>query len=198
VAKIINGLEKIIGKEKKERLVNNEGYKWLADGVSVNLFSLSFMANEMTLGGMNFYESLSTRVTAFFGNMVVGRPYVAIRKGIMKSLKIKKETTRLARWPAEIAAFAIGQTPAYIGVLAVGNMLPKIIQGLANEDLDTILGAYQDINWAQVRNATTSLTLLSPLVGPSQGWTSEFIRDQTGLETAYEKKSQAESISPQY
>ena len=188
MARLIKGLERVIGEERTKTVVNKRTYKWFADGVSVNIFSLSFMINETTLGGMNFYESLSTRGAAFFGNMVIGGPYVTFRNWTMKKLKIKKETSRYIKWPIEMVTFAIGQTPAYIGFLIAGNMFPNIVQGIATQDLDAILNSYQDINWEKVRNAATSLTLLSPGIGPAQGWTSDKVREQFGLETAYDNQ----------
>lgn len=186
--KLINGLERVIGKEGREKLVNNKAYKWAVDAAAVNLYSLSFMANEMTLGGMNFAESLSTRATALIGNTIVGRPFGIYRDWVMKSLKIKEDTTRWIRWPVEMVTFATGQTPFYVGFLIVGNMVPEIYQGIVNGDLDVVANAYQHIRWDGVASAATSLTLLSPLVGPTQGWTYDRMREQGGLATAYEKE----------
>ena len=186
--KIINGLERAIGKERRERLVTNGVYKWAVDAAAINLYSLSFMANEMTLGGMNFVESLATRATALIGNTIVGRPFGIYRDWVMKSLKIKEDTTRWIRWPVEMATFATGQTPFYISFLIVGNMVPDIYQGIMDGDLNTMATAYQNIKWDGVKNAATSLTLLSPLVGPTQGWTYDRIREQCGIETAYGKE----------
>ncbi len=187
--KIIDGLEKVVGEKGREKLVNNKAYKWLADAAAVNLYSLCFMANEMTFGGMNFMESLATRFTALFGNTIVGRPFGIYRDWIMKSLKIKEDTTRWIRWPVEMATFATGQTPFYVGFLMVGNMAPEIYQGIVNGDLDTVANAYQHIKWDGVKNAAGFLTLFSPVVGPTQGWTYDKMRKQFGLETAYEKSS---------
>jgi len=189
--KLIDDLEKIIGEKGREKLVNNKVYKWFVDATALNLYSLSFMANEMTLGGMNFTESLSTRAAAFFGNFAVGRPYGIYRDWVMKSLKIKEDTTRWIRWPLEVATFATGQTPFYVGFLMVGSMAPEIYQGIVDGDLNAAANAYQHINWDGVRNAATSLTLLSPLVGPTQGWTYDRIREQGGLKTTYEKSAES-------
>jgi len=189
--KLINGLERIIGEKRKEKLVNSGAYKWAVDATAINLYSLSFMANEMTLGGMNFAESLATRATALVGNTIVGRPFGIYRDWVMKSLKIKEDTTRWIRWPVEMATFATGQTPFYVGFLMVGNMAPEIYQGMVDGDLNTMATAYQNINWDGVKNAATSLTLLSPLVGPTQGWTYDRIREQGGLKTAYDKNTKS-------
>ena len=185
--RLINGLERMIGERAREKLVKNRAYGWVADGAAVNLFSLSFMASEMTLGGMNFWESLSTRAAAFVGNYIVGPPYCMVRDRVMKGLNIKKETTRWIRWPVEMATFAVGQTPFYVGFLMVGNMIPDIVQGIANGDLDTIANSYQQINWGGVRRAAATLTMLAPLIGPGQGWTCDRVREQFGLKTAYDK-----------
>jgi len=184
---LIDKLETIVGKEGREKLVNNRAYKWVVDAVAINLFSLTFMANELTLGGMNFMESLATRGTALFGNTIVGHPYGIYREWVMKSLKIKEDTTRWIRWPLEMLTFATGQTPFYVGFLVAGNMIPEIFQGIANGDLDTITNSYQEIDWNGVKNAATTLTVASPLIGPGQGWTYDRVREQGGLETAYEK-----------
>jgi len=185
--RLINRLEKIIGEKGREILVNNKVYKWMADAAAINLFSLSFMANEMTLGGMNLAESLATRGTAVVGNTIVGRPYGIYRDFIMKKLKIRKDTTRWIRWPVDMGAFATGQTIFYVGFLMAGNMIPEIYQGIVNGDLDIIANSYQQINWDGVKRAAATLTLLSPLIGPGQGWTYEKMREQFGLESAYAK-----------
>ena len=42
---LINRLEKIIGNEKTEKLVNNEIYKFTIDAIAMNVFSLSYALN---------------------------------------------------------------------------------------------------------------------------------------------------------
>ena len=184
---LIDKLETIIGEEWREKLVNNGAYKWAADSVAINLISLAFMANEMTIGGMSFVESLSTRATAVVGNTIVGRPYGICRDWIMKRLNVTEDTTRWFRWPLEMATFAVGQTPFYVGFLVAGNMIPEIVQGIANGDLDTITNSYQQIDWGGVKRAAVSLTVAAPFIGPAQGWTYDRVREQCGLETAYGK-----------
>ena len=93
--KLINGLERIIGRKGRENLVNNRFYNWAADIAAINLFSLSFALNEAFIAGMNWTEVGKTRLAAVVGNTIVGRPYGIYRDWIMKKLNVNDDSAVL-------------------------------------------------------------------------------------------------------
>ncbi len=162
--KLINGLEKLIGKERKEKLVNSRAYRWTSDIAAINLFSLSFALNEAYVAGMDWTEVGKTRLAAVVGNTIVGRPYGIYRDWMMKKFKVKEESHWLKKYVVDVATFATGQTPLYLGFLAVaGAEAPEMIK------------------------AASFLTLAAPLVGRPQGYVYDKMRDQFGLKDAYEE-----------
>ena len=164
--KLINGLEKLIGKKRRDWLVNNRFYTWASDIAAINLFSLSFALNEKFIAGMDWDEVGKTRLAAVVGNTIIGRPYGIYRDWAMKKLHVREDSHWLKKYLADVGTFATGQTPFYLVFLAVA-------------------GA----EGAEMVKAATFLTLAAPLVGRPQGWTYDRIREQFGLETAYEKSS---------
>ena len=153
--KLINGLEKLIGKEGRKKLVENRFYTWASDIAAINLFSLSFALNEAYIAGMDWTE---------VGKTVVGRPYGIYRDWVMKKLHVKKDSHWLKKYAVDVGTFATGQTPFYLGFLIV-----------AGADASEML------------RAASFLTLAAPLVGRPQGWVYDQMRDQFGIEGAYEK-----------
>lgn len=162
--KLVNGLEKLIGNERKEKLVNNRVYTWASDIAAINLFSLSFALNEAYIAGMDWTEVGKTRLAAVVGNTVIGRPYGIYRDWVMKKLHVKKNSHWLKKYAVDVGTFATGQTPFYLGFLAV-----------AGADA------------SEMARAASFLTLAAPLVGRPQGYVYDKMRDQFGLEGAYEK-----------
>src|SRR3989344_2019919 len=116
---LINRLEKIIGNEKTEKLVNNEIYKFTIDAIAMNVFSLSYALNEKFIAGMDWDEVGKTRLAAAVGNTLTGRPYGVFRDWMMKKLKIKENSHWLKKYGADVLTFVTGQTPLYMVFLAV-------------------------------------------------------------------------------
>src|SRR3989344_3266612 len=164
--KLINGLEKIIGNEGRKNLVKNRVYTWASDIAAINLFSLSFALNEAFIAGMDWAEVGKTRLAALVGNTIVGRPYGLYRDYVMKKLHVKEDSHWLKKYLVDVGTFATGQTPFYLGFLAV-----------AGADV------------SEMTKAASFLTLAAPLVGRPQGFVYDKMREQFGLETAYEKNS---------
>lgn len=171
--KLINGLENIIGKERREKLVNNWLYTSISDIAAINLFSLTFALNEKLIAGMDWGEVGKTRLAAVVGNTIIGRPYGIYRNWVMKKLHVREDSHWLKKYLADVGTFATGQTPFYLVFLAVA-------------------GA----EGAEMAKAATFLTLAAPLVGRPQGWTYDKMSEQFGLETAYEKSSEERGAKP--
>ncbi|MCH7568858.1 MAG: L-alanine exporter AlaE [Nanoarchaeota archaeon] len=170
--KFINSLEKIIGKERREKLVKNRAYTWVSDIAAINLFSLSFALNEAFIAGMDLEEVVKTRLAAVVGNTIVGRPYGIYRDWVMKKLDVTENSSRLKKYITDIGTFATGATPFYLVFLAVAGAEPD-----------------------EMVKAATFLTLAAPLVGRPQGWVYDKMRGQFGLETAYEKSERMASLA---
>lgn len=170
--RLINGLEKMIGEKGRERLVKNRFYNWTSDIVAINLFSLSFALNEAFIAGMDWNEVGKTRLAALVGNTVVGRPYGIYRDWVMKKLHVTEDSHWMKKYLVDVATFATGQTPFYLGFL-------------------TVAGA--DV--PEMAKAASFLTLAAPLVGRPQGWVYDRMREQFGLETAYDKARKTETSS---
>ena len=164
---LIDKLEKIIGKEGREKLVHNRLYTWAADIAAINLFSLSFALNERFIAGMDWTEVGKTRLAAVVGNSVVGRPYGIYRDWVMKKLHVQEGSHWLKKYVVDVGTFATGQTPFYLVFLAI-----------AGADV------------GEMTKAATFLTFAAPLVGRPQGWTYDKVRKQCGLKTAYEQPSE--------
>lgn len=184
---LINKLEKIIGQQRVEKLVNSKVHRFIVDATAMNLFSLIYVLNDKFVGDKDWGEAWSTRLAAAIGNTLTGRPYGIFRDYVLKKLKVRKDSHWLKKYLVETATFAVGQSPLYALYLAGGDMLPEVISGIANGNIEQILNSPQNINPDSIKDAVISLTLLAPALGRPQGWTYDRIREQCGLEAAYKK-----------
>src|SRR3989344_7232132 len=179
--KIIDSLQKIIGRERIEKLANNWAYKTSADAIAMNLFSLIYVLNDKFMGNKDWGEAWATRLTAAIGNTITGRPYGLFRDYMHKKFNIDDKSYWLKKYLVETLTFALGQSPLYAVYLAGGDMAPDILNGIKNMDLHQIINSYQNINPEGVYSAATSLTLVAPVFGTPQGWTYDVVRDQFGV-----------------
>lgn len=161
---IIGGLEKIIGKERTEKLKNNWAYKFCADAIAMNVFSLAYAINEKLIMGMSWEDTGKTRLAAAVGNTITATPYRLYRDWVMKKLKIKEKSHWFKKYLADVLIFTTGQTPLYFLYL-----LPT--------------GA----NFDEMLRGATTLTLIAPIAGRPQGATYDYVRSQFGLKSAYVK-----------
>lgn len=166
--RLVNGLEKIFGKERTEKLVGSRVYKFTADAVAMNVFSLLYGLNERFVAGMDWEEVGKTRLAAAIGNTITGRPYGIYRDWMMKKLNVREDSSWLKKYAADVLVFATGQTPLYMLYLAA-----------SGADLE------------KMTKAAVFLTLVAPLAGRPQGATYEFTRKQFGLEGAFLRKAEA-------
>jgi len=131
---------------------------------------LLLVAGRLKKEGMDWTEVGKTRLAALVGNTIVGRPYGIYRDWVMKKLHVKEDSHWLKKYVVDVGTFATGATPFYLCFLAV-----------AGADA------------SEMTKAASFLTLAAPLVGRPQGWVYDKMREQFGLETAYEKNSKEES-----
>jgi len=167
---IVGGLEKIIGKEMTGKLKNNWAYKFCADAIAMNVFSLAYAINEKLIMGMSWGDTGKARLAAAVGNTITATPYRIYRDWTMKKLKVKETSHWLKKYLADVLIFVTGQTPLYFLYL-----LPT--------------GA----NFEDMLKGATTLTLIAPLAGRPQGATYDYVRDQFGLKSAYAKDSDTSS-----
>jgi len=65
---LIDGLEKVIGKERTEKLANTAIYSFCADAIAINVFLLAYALNERYVAGMSWAETGKARIAAAIGN----------------------------------------------------------------------------------------------------------------------------------
>ena len=164
---LVSRLEKIIGAEKTRKLANNSVYKFSADAVAMNVFSLVYALNEKFVAGMDWSETHQARLAAAVGNTITGRPYGLYRDFVMKKFGVNEESHWLKKYAIDVFVFATGQTPLYVAYLAA-----------AGADLE------------QIARGATFLTFVAPLTGRPQGATYDYVRYQFGLQSAYESTVQ--------
>ncbi|MFQ5531277.1 MAG: L-alanine exporter AlaE [Candidatus Nanoarchaeia archaeon] len=180
-------VKKILGEEKMEKLVNSKVYRFGVDAVAMNLFSLVYVLNDKFMGDKDWSEAWATRLTAVVGNTLTGRPYGIFRDWMLKKFNVEEDSSFFKKYAVETLTFAIGQSPLYAMYLAGGDIAPEIIQGSINLDPQQIMDSYQNVDPEAIGSAVTSLTFLAPLLGRPQGWTYDRVREQGGLESAYEQ-----------
>ena len=160
---LVDIIEKTIGEERTQKLVNSRPYRFTVDAIAMNVFSLSYALNEKFIAGMDWTETGKARLAAAIGNTLTGRPYGIYRDYVMKKLNVTNETHWMKKYLADIFIFATGQTPLYLIYLAA-----------AGADPDEIM------------KGTTFLTLVAPVTGRPQGVTYDYCRKQFGVEEPYQ------------
>jgi len=163
---IVGDLERIIGRERTEKLKSNLAYKFCADAIAMNVFSLTYAINEKLIMGMSWENTGKARLAAAIGNTITATPYRIYRDWMMKNLKVKETSHWFKKYLADVLIFVTGQTPLYFLYL-----LPT--------------GA----NFEDMLKGATTLTLIAPLAGRPQGATYDYVRTQFGLKSAYAKDS---------
>ena len=69
-------LQRLIGKQRFEKLKETSIYRFLVEAFTMNLFSLAITApNELLIAGMDIDEFIRTRLAAMVINTITGRPY---------------------------------------------------------------------------------------------------------------------------
>jgi len=139
-------VEKIVGSEKMEKLVNSSVYKYM-----ITFSTPIAMANEIFVADMAVTDSLKARGIATIVNALTARPYGKYRDLIFKKLRINKESGFWKKYITDTLAFATFQTPLYAGILAVSGAEPEGV--LAGSATITALsgfigrpyGAYLDV-----------------------------------------------------
>ena len=185
-----NTLEKTLGEERTEKIVNSRLYRFGVDAVAMNLFSLIYVLNDKFAGDKDWSEAWSTRLGAAIGNTLTGRPYGIFRDWMLKKFNVREDSMWIKKYSVETLTFAIGQSPLYALYLAAGDMIPEIAQGVVNLDSQQVLNSYQSIDPEPIKKAVTSLTFLAPVLGRPQGWTCEKVREQCVLEKSKNLNSQ--------
>ena len=183
---IISGLEKILGEQRTQKLVESKIYCGVVDGIANNVFSQVYILNEYFIAGLTFTQALQTRAAAFVGNMITGRPYGMLEDYVHQKFHIIEDgphkSHRLKRYTASVATFAVGQSWIYALYLALPVISREIYEGIRDADFHQICRSYQQVDWRKVRTGALSLTLLAPLLARPQRWTYRKIRNQFGVE----------------
>ncbi len=178
--KLINGIEKIIGTENTNKLTQNPAYRFIADGIANNVFSLVYIFNERYGADLSWEDAGKARVAAAVGNMITGRPYGIYKDWVNKKLGVDENTHWFKRYLVDTASFATGQSWIYAMYLAAPTMGPEIVEGAMQTDLDTIIDSYKAVDWGMVARGASFLTVLAPALGTPQNATYNFIRSQLG------------------
>lgn len=185
--KIIERIEKVIGKERSERLVGNPIYKATVDGIANNLFSLSYALNEYFVAGLGGWGTFRARCAAAVGNMLTGGIYGTWQEKVYNFFNIKKDTPPLKKYAVDVFAFVTGQTPIYAGYLIAGTAGWEAIKHGFGGDFSSIPRDFQSIDWARIGAGATFLSLIAPAAATPQRMVYNGVREQFGLEKIFAK-----------
>ena len=179
--------DRLIGSQAVDKILANNAYQWAVDGLGNNLFSLVFALNEHYIAGLSITDTLKARATAFFGNMVVGRPYTWFRDQVFKKVGITEKSSIFKKAVTETLSFAVGQAPIYAGYLIAATAGYEAARDIVHGNYDAALDAFRHIDWKRIGAGATTLTIFSPLYGPGQGYVQDVVRHQCGLKSAAER-----------
>ena len=157
-------LEKIVGKEKLDKIKQNSIYNYAVDTAAMIAFSTPIaMANEVFVAGMTPFESLKARGIATVVNSLTARPYGKYRDYIFEKSGIKENTGFVKKAVTDTLTFATFQAPLYGTILAIsGADLKQVIVG------------------------TATITALSGFIGRPYGAFLDTFRKFFGKKAAYE------------
>jgi hypothetical protein len=186
----VGGLERILGKETAQKVIDSKTYNFCADAVAMNLFSLSYGLNEHFRAGYSWADTLNIRLAAAVGNALTGTPYRKWNEFVIKELGVTKESHWSKKYGADVVAFATGQTPLYVLYCLFGGAdYGQIADGISNGDVAKVLSGIS-VGWnpEKIKNAATFLTAVAPALGTPQRLTYDVVRDQLGLKKTYTSK----------
>ena len=160
---IAKGLERLLGKDKFERLRDSSAYKYAVDTVAMISFSTPIaMINEITVAGMGVIDSLKARGIATCVNLATARPYGKYRDWIFKKTKTDEKSGFFRKFFTDILAFATFQAPLYAGIISVSG---ADAEGVAK--------------------GTATITALSGIIGRPYGAYMDWLREQCGITPEY-------------
>jgi hypothetical protein len=174
-------ITKTLGEQRITAIAKSRSYRWLVDGVANNVFSQIYILNEHFIAGLTWGQALQVRVAAFFGNMVTGGPYGDWQDFVREKFGITTESHPFRKYVADVAAFTTGQSPIYAAYLAAPVLAAEMYQAFQDRDFGRALDAYQQVDWARVKEGVAFLTLAAPALGRPQGITYNFVRRRMGI-----------------
>ena len=174
--------EKILHSKEKHTLKNSRAYKWFADGIANNLFSLLYGFNEYFIAGMTLPQVGRARATAAIGNMFTGGPYGEWHEYLSRTLNVKPLSHPLKKYGLDLLAFATGQSPIYAGYLIASTAGWDSIKALYEGNSEQLEEAWRNIDWSGIVKGTTFLTFVAPVAATPQRWVYYRVRRLFGLE----------------
>ncbi|MFC1710804.1 L-alanine exporter AlaE [Nanoarchaeota archaeon] len=146
--------------------------------------------------GLNPAGILTSRLYGNGMNMVTGGPYGWWREKAYKLTKTKEEHSKLRKTIVDLLAFNTFQTPQYGTAVALGSLISEsnidwgyVFDSLQHTQvgigmaLDHIISEGQ-IDWSKVKTGMKSLATISPIIGPTMGWTIDKFRKMFGIKSA--------------
>jgi len=190
-------LRRLVGDERAEKIIDTKTYRWIADGAVYNIFSFPvYGANDRYVAGHTWWEVAGTRVSAFFGNFVVARPFGVYNDMLLDRLGVKKGKhgfkNTVKRYGVNTLAFGTGQAPIYGLYLIAGAMIPGILKSALDLDTEHIGEVFRNINWNKIRDGAAMLTFAAPVLGGPQRWVYERVRKRFGVK---DKSERTEAIN---
>lgn len=156
---IKNTLEKILGNERVESLLDTRGYRIGVDVFAINTFSLmQTIPLELGIVGMTWLQFAKARAMGTIVNTFIGRPYGIYRDYIFRKTNTTQESSFGRRYLVDTIVSVTFQTPTYCGILA--------LSGADSE---------------QITKAAGTVTLLSGFLGRPYGVYLEAIRSSSGI-----------------
>jgi len=160
---IAKGLEKLLGKDKFERLRDSSIYKYVVDTAAMITFSTPIaMTNEIFIAGMDVAESLKARAIGTALNIVSARPYGKYRDWVFKKCKTNEKSGFFKKFFTDVASFSTFQLPIYAGILYVSG---ADAEGVAK--------------------GSATIAALSGVIGRPYGVYMDWLREQSGLTPEY-------------
>ena len=134
------------------------------------------MAHSLIIGSMlDYYVGLSfagivaSRTSATAINSVTGGLYGWWREKIFKITKTDEESGKLRKTLIDLLAFNTFQVPIYATAVTVGSLVSE-----------------GKIDMEKIKHGSTYLATISPLIGPTLGWTMDGCRKLFGVKSAAE------------
>lgn len=168
--------------EMPSEIRGSRAYRWFADGVANNLFSLVYGLNEYFIAEMTLPQVGRARATAAIGNMITGGPYGEWHEKVIKKLKIDSNSHWSKKYGADVLAFATGQSPIYAAYLIGSTAGWDSVKALYEGDASLLTEAWSTIDWNSIGGGVAFLTAVAPALATPQRWVYNKVRKLFGLE----------------
>lgn len=174
--------------DEKNKHFNAKAF--IADTLTMIVYSTPIaMCNEMTIMDMSFYESFSARTGALPVNFLTSRPYGKYRNFLFEKFEITEKSNPIKKALTEVFAFGSFQAPLYALITGTTKVVSKAIDyNTSLFNYETWNNSISNVDWSNVGTGVLTITLLSPIIGPTYGWVNDKVRKYFNVPVATEHK----------